>query len=314
MAVDVGSASAFLASRFGRACDNIAPIGAGEWSKAFAFRWQGGDYVIRFGAHREDFAKDRLAAQYASPALPIPRIIELGRALDGYYAISERVHGSYIDCLDEAQMRAVLPSLFAVLDAARLADLSARTGFGSWDASGSAPYPSWRAALQDVASDRPTDRIHGWRKRLATSTVRIEPFVEAYERLQALTERVPEVRQLIHSDLLHYNVLVEGNQVTGVLDWGCAMYGDFLYDLAWLCFWQPWYPAWRRIDFRAEALLHYAAIGLEVPCFEERLRCCQIHIGLAGQAYMAFAGNWTVLQDAAQRTLKVAAGDGDITE
>jgi hygromycin-B 4-O-kinase len=134
------------------------------------------------------------------------------------------------------------------------------------------------------------------------------PFDEAYGHLLALADRIPEERHLIHSDLLHYNVLVEADRVTGVLDWGCGLYGDFLYDLAWLCFWQPWYPAWLRIDFRAEATRHYAAIGLDMPHFEERLRCCQIHIGLAGQAYQAYAGDWTDLQDTAQHTLDVATG------
>ena len=140
---------------------------------------------------------------------------------------------------------------------------------------------------------------------MAASPVGMGPFEEAYRRLRALADYAPEERHLIHSDLLHYNVLVEADGVTGVLDWGCAMYGDLLYDLAWLCFWQPWYPAWRRIDFRAEATRHYTAIGLDVPDFEERLRCCQIHIGLAGQAYMAYAGNWTDLRDTAQHTLDV---------
>jgi hygromycin-B 4-O-kinase len=203
-------------------------------------------------------------------------------------------------------MRALLPSLFAALDAARLAALSGTTGYGSWGSNGSAPYPSWRAALLDVGNDRLLDRIHGWRERLAASSVGIRPFEEAYAHLQALAEHVPKERCLIHSDLLHYNVLVQDNRITGVLDWGCGMYGDFLYDLAWLCFWQPWYPAWQDIDFREEARCHYTAIGLDVPHFEERLRCCQIHIGLAGQAYMAYAGNWTDLHDTAQRTLDVA--------
>ena len=95
-------------------------------------------------------------------------------------------------------------------------------------------------------------------------------------------------------------------RISAVFDWGCAMYGDHLYDLAWFGFWQPWYPAWQRIDFREEATRYYAAIGLDVPHFEARLRCYQIHIGLAGQAYMAYAGNWTDLQDTARRTLDVA--------
>lgn len=306
MAVDVADVDAFLKARFGGDVSDIAPLGAGVWSKAFAFRRAGRDYVLRCGAYVEDFAKDRLAARYTSPALPIPRMVELGEAFGGYYAIAERVFGTYIDDVNEAQMRALLPTLFAALDAARLADLSGTTGYGGWGADGTAPYPSWRAALLDVASDRPTDRTHGWRERLAASAVGVEPFDEAYRRLQVLAERAPEERHLIHSDLLHYNILVDAGRITGVLDWGCGMYGDFLYDLAWLCFWQPWYPAWQRLDFREEAVRHYAAIGLQVSHLEERLCCCQIHIGLAGQAYQAYAGDWTNLPDTARRTLEVA--------
>jgi hygromycin-B 4-O-kinase len=306
VSVDLVQGEMFLAARFGGDGSDVAPLGSGVWSKAFAFRRAGCDYVIRFGAHQEDFAKDRLAARYASPALPIPRVVELGEAFGGYYAISERLFGGYIDDVDETQMHAVLPSLFGALDAIRLADLSGTTGYGPWDADGTAPYPSWRAVLLDVANDRPEERTHGWRERLAASPVGIGPFEKAYAHLLALADRIPEERHLIHSDLLHYNVLVEAERVTGVLDWGCGMYGDFLYDLAWLCFWQPWYSAWRSIDFRAEAMGHYASIGLKVPQFEERLRCCQIHIGLAGQAYQAYAGNWTDLEDTARHTLDVA--------
>lgn len=307
MIVDVDSVESFLANRFGGDVSNVAYLSSDAWSQAFVFRRADRDDVIRFGLHREDFAKDHLAARYACPALPIPRVFEAGEAFGGYYAISERVFGEYIDHVDEAQMRSLLPSLFAALDAARLADLSGTAGYGSWGADSRARYASWQAALLDIANDRPADRAHGWRECLAGSLVGIRPFEVAYGRLQtALADCVYEERHLIHSDLLHYNVLVEDDHVTGVLDWGCGMYGDFLYDLAWLCFWQPWYPAWKHIDFIEEATRHYASIGLDVPHFEERLRCCQIHIGLAGQAYKAYAGNWSDLQDTAQRTLDVA--------
>ena len=306
MIVDQDRAEAFLASRFGDRAITVSPIGRGVWSKAFAFRRTGNEFVIRFGAHWDDFAKDRLAARYASPELPIPRVVEMGEAFDGYFAISERLLGGYIDEVDGAQMRKLMPSLFAALDAMRLADISATAGYGGWGADGTAVYPSWREALLDVVHDRPRDRIHGWRERLEDSQVGADPFDEAYGRLLALAGHIPEERHLIHSDLLHYNVLVEGERITGVLDWGCGLYGDFLYDLAWLCFWQPWYPAWKGIDFQAEALHHYAAIGLEVPDFEERLRCCQIHIGLGSQAYQAYAGEWANLEGTARRTLDVA--------
>lgn len=307
MIIDEAHAEAFLVSRFGGGGYEVARLGRGEWSQAFAFRRGGEDYVIRFGAHLQDFAKDRLAAaRYACSALPVPSVIELGQASGGHYAISKRVFGEYIDDIDEIGMRALLPSLLAALDAIRLADISGTTGYGLWDADGTAPHPTWRAALRDVANDRPTDRIHGWRDRLVSSPVGIGPFEEAYDELQELAERIPQNRYLIHNDLLHYNVLVGAHRVAAVLDWGCGMYGDFLYDLAWFCFCRPWYPAWQRIDFQREAEHHYASIGLEVPGFDERLRCCQIHIGLGGQAYQAYAGNFADLKETARRTLEIA--------
>lgn len=299
---------AFLFARYGPDVDEVAPLGKGEWSKAFGFRHAGREYVIRFGKYVEDFAKDRRAAAHSSPALPIPPVLEIGETADGYYALSERVHGTYIDDADAEQMAALLPALFTALDAMRLADVSGTRGYGGWGADGNAGFASWRATLVDVAADRPSDRVNGWRVRLAASAVGSEPFDRAYATLRALLPNMPEVRCLIHSDLLHWNVLVDGNRLTGVLDWGCGLYGDFLYDLAWLCFWQPWFPAWQGIDFRAEALRHYTAIGLEVPHFDERLRCCMIHIGLGGQAYQAWTGAWDELRDTARRTLEIANG------
>lgn len=304
--LDDALAAAFLADRFHGDAGAVSPVGQGEWSKAYTFCRAGAEYVIRFSALREDFAKDRLAARYASRDLPIPRVIELGEAFGGFYAISERMPGGYLDELDEVRMRAILPSLFAALDAARHVDLSASTGYGAWDADRTAPHTSWRAALLDVAIDRPTDRTHGWRKRLASSPTGSGPFDKALARLQSLVDACPDERHLLHCDLLHYNVLVLGDRISAVIDWGCSTYGDFLYDLAWFLYWWPWYPAWHAIDFRSEAVRHYRSIGLDVPHLEERLRCYEVHIGLDAQAYSAFTGRWADLEATARRTLEIA--------
>jgi hygromycin-B 4-O-kinase len=304
-AVSAVQARAFLGDRFGHDVGGVSAIGYGEWSRAYTFRRDGGDYVVRFGGYREDFDKDCLAARFGSKDLPIPRVTEIGDAFGGFYAISERAFGDYLDDLDEKGMRALLPALFGALDAARQVDLSSSVGYGGWGSDGRAPHASWRATLLDDAHDRPEDRTYGWRDRLATSPTGSEPFEEALAILRSLVDRCPEERHLIHSDLLHFNVLVADGRITAVVDWGCAMYGDFLYDVAWFAFWSPWYPAWRGIDFPHEAARHFASVGLEVPHFEERLRCCQIHIGLAGQAYNAFKGRWEELEETAARTIEV---------
>ncbi len=304
--VDGAHATAFLRARYG--ADATAPraLRHGEWSTAYAFAAGGTALVARFSALEEDFAKDRLASRLASDALPVPRVLEVGKALGGWYAISERAPGVHIDDLDGAGMRRVLPSLFAAIDAERRADLAGTSGYGVWNAHGRAPHATWRAALLDAARDSPDRRVHGWRSALEASATGTAPFDRAAAQLRRLVEAVPEERHLVHSDLLHWNVLVADGRVSAVLDWGSSLYGDFLYDVAWLCFWAPWSPAWRDIDFAAEAAAYWRAAGVSLANFEERLRCYQVHIGLDGQAYNAFVGRFDDVAAIAERTLAVA--------
>ena len=62
----------------------------------------------------------------------------------------------------------------------------------------------------------------------------------------------------------------------------------------------------QTIDFVAEARLHFAEIGHDVPEFDDRLRACQIYIGLDGQAYQARFGLLADLERTARRTLEIA--------
>jgi len=284
-------------------------LAQGEWSAAYAFSRGAEPLIARFSAYRDDFEKDRFAAdRFASPALPIPRVLETGEAFDGFYAISEAAPGRHIDDVSGPELRALLPALFAALDAARTASLEGTCGYGVWGAAGNARHPTWRAALLDVAADGPGRRTSGWRERLAASPAGIRPFERAYARLEALTRDVAVGRHLVHSDLLHFNVLVANTRITAVLDWGSSLYGDFLYDLAWFRFFAPWFPAAREVDVTEEVLSHWRAVGLAVPDLERRMECCLLHIGLDAQAYCAFAGRPAAeIVQMAARTSEVTA-------
>ena len=307
--IDPSWVQAFLSDRFGPDVSNVTRLSGGAWSQAFAYRLGDGDLVVRFSAVEEAFRKDEVASRHASPTLPIPAIVEIGETSAGFYAISERRYGDVLETVDEGQMRALLPSIMVALDAIRFADISATSGYGGWAPDGNAPHATWGAALLDVISDPTGHYHHGWRERLATSPTGDGPFLEAYRELESVAADLPEDRHLIHSDLLNGNVLVDEDRITAVLDWGSAMYGDFLLDLAWICFWAPWFPAFRDIDFRDAALRHYAAIELEVPQFDRRLRACELWIGLDGQVYQAAKGRWDELAWTAARTLEIARSD-----
>jgi hypothetical protein len=81
----------FLTARLQAVPDSIETIRPGEWSRAYAIRRNGEELVVRFSPYREDFEKDRAAAQWSSASLPIPPLIELGEAFGVSYAVSPRV-------------------------------------------------------------------------------------------------------------------------------------------------------------------------------------------------------------------------------
>lgn len=295
----------FLRERFGSAAQ-IAVMRPGEWSVAYSVKTADADLVARFSAWDEDFEKDAYAARYSSAALPIPPIIEWGPALGGFFAIAPRVSGEHIDGLDETRMRRVLPSLFAALDAMRAVDLSAVSGFGGWRADGGTSHPSWREWLLRFVDEPATRGAPGWRELLRDRPTETRSFEEGYQRLVQLADPCPEVRHLFHDDLVNRNLLVDGDRITAVLDWGSSKYGDFLYDIADLVFYKPWFPAWGNIDFAAEALAHYDSIGLAVPQFAERLRCYTLRIALVGMSYSAFRKRWGEVELRARRALEIA--------
>jgi len=272
---------------------SVERIGHGEWSRAyFVTTTDRRQLVARFNsATDEDFLKDQYAQRWSSPTLPMPRLLEIGRASDGeFYAISERAMGEFIEERDAAAMQRLLPSLFETLDAARDADVRDTRGFGLWQADGTAPHANWRDMLLDVANDPPSARTHGWREQLARVPAAQRAFDAGYAVLQTLVDACPNARHLVHSDLLNFNALATGDRISSVFDWGSSLIGDFVWDLAWFTFWQPWYTAWASVDVRGAARAHYRALGLDVVNFEERLRCCELAIGLDGLAYQAWTG------------------------
>lgn len=303
--MDESAARQFLHQRFGPDA-RVSAMRPGEWSAVYAVHTATAELVARFSAFDEDFEKDAYVARYASAALPIPRIIEWGPVEGGFYAIAERMRGEHIDGLDGARMQRALPSLLAALDAMRAIDLSDASGFGGWRADGSTQHPTWRALLLGVATDPSTRGGLNSREQLMGSPTGAGVFDEGLARMRALVDHCPEDRHLIHDDLMNRNVLVAGDRVSAVLDWGSSLYGDFLYDIAKLVFYQPWRPAWGKIDFAAEARAHYNAIGLAVPNFAERLTCYCLRIGIADMAYSAFRERWEQVALKARRVLEIA--------
>ena len=309
--VRLDEATAFLNERYDGRAQDTAELGGGAWSRAFSFRLDGRHLVARFGPHGEDFTMDLQAMAFAGADLPVPVVIEVGDALGGAYAISERHFGLFLENLDEPQWRRVLPALLRGLDALRHLPAPSPSGFLE-ATEGTPATTNWREWLLASLVDRPGQRVAGWRAVLAASPGFEALFVAGEHELHSSLDACPEIRHVLHRDMLNRNVLVaeDASRLRAVFDWGCSTYGDFLYEVAWFTFWAPWHAGLAAIDFHSAIREHYAAIRLDVPSFDERLRCYELHIGLTHLAYGAFAGDREGdLHAVAERTREVLRHD-----
>ena len=257
MRVIDAEARCFVADRYGRRAADFHLLGAGEWSRAYGFVLDGRSAVIRFGDHVEDFRKDQVMAARSSAALPIPAIIEIGATGSGYFAVSERAPGEPLDGLDGAGVRAVLPGLLAALDALRAIDVSGTKGYGTWAPDGTGPAASWAQALLAISRQRefPAGGPH-WppppsvRARLTG----VMPGCRSWPRACRMSDT---------SSTATCSTVTcwSKTRLTAIIDWGNALYGDWLYDAAWLIFWWPWFPQWQDIDIAAELERHWDQRG-----------------------------------------------------
>jgi len=256
---------------------DLDPIVGGFWSSAFGYRFGDRELVLRLSDMREGFAADVAAMRFASPELPIPRVLQTGRAFGGYFAISERHHGRFVEEADVRDAEAIGTALARLLAAMRVVPAPAGSAVHWHDDEGN-EATTWCEALAAGLEDHPNSRTAGWRVKLARRPKEDALFTECATRVRELLNVCPERRDLVHGDLLHRNVMVaddDPSRVTGVFSWKCSMRGDFLFDVAWCTFWSRWHPAiagadmWRRtLDASDLAVGDLVDAPLRHHCYE----------------------------------------------
>jgi hygromycin-B 4-O-kinase len=296
----------FLEKWYGSPVTGVGLLGAGAWSRAYRFEGAGSAHVIRWSQFADNFERDAYAVRYANDDLPIPPITALGEAHGSYYAISPYVEGAFLEALAPDDLNATIPALVRLLRSLRRVDLSDTRGYGFWNGQGIAPYPSGRALALSDKNDSPGSLVTGWRAKLAASPMGNEVYDTLRTTLVELILRVPDVRGLVHSDLLNHNVLATPGRITALLDWGSSFYGDPLYDIAWFVFYEPWYPHFGAISLAEQLLDDYRADpAADQRQIDDRLLSCLLDIGLNSIAYLAFIEDWPGSEEIARYTLSL---------
>lgn len=298
---------AFLVARYGNELSDLERLDGGFWSSAFGFRLGGRALVVRFGDVREGFEMDRMAMAFSGPDLPVPEVLEIGEAFDGAYAISVRHHGRFLEDIRCDEAPTAGPALERTLAALRAVPAEPGAPTSWYPTNGPDETSTWRRWLIDGLVDDPRRRVHGWRAALAADAGLDRLFQDCEARIGELLGACPERRDLVHGDLLNRNVLIaeDASQTTAVFSWKCSVRGDFLFDVAWCTFWEPWHPGIAALDLRHRTL-HSATLSDEdLRDAELRLHCYELQIGASHLGWSAWTGDRDALRATAAHTQSI---------
>jgi len=296
--IDNKKVEGFLISKYGPVVSKPQLLKGGEMAQALSFTADGKEYVIRLYKKDYSFEKDNYAYKnFYNSKILIPRILEIGKFdQELFYAISELAKGQTIDTFPQLVKKELLPQILQIHDEIRNTKIVGN-GYGHWEADGNAPFSSWKDFLL-TAKD---DVFNNW-DTLYSKTFLEQDVIETLSlKITQLAEFAPEERHLIHGDFGGNNMTAESGKITGVLDWGESKYGDFLYDVAWISFWED------EIDYESHFKKHYDEIGLEVKNFNERLTCHKLHLGLGGIGFFALSNQKESYDWTKEKLLKLAA-------
>lgn len=291
----------FLSQKYASEVKNLSATSGREWSDAYFYDVSGKSYVIRFSDQNESFLKDKYVSQFRSEKLPIPEVYEIGEVFGKFFCISERLFGDFIEELDRYSFGLVIQNLFDTILELKKIDLSDTKGFGGWDENGNGTCETWGERILSINEDND----HNWRSKLEDSEFGTETFDKAYQVLEGHIVYLPESRNLIHADMMHKNVLVQNNKISGIFDWQCSVIGDFVFDIAWFAFWAEWHDGLKDYNFYDLARIFFDKNDIHVIDLEKRLFAYEIFIGLDSVVYTSGLERWKDLGDVYEKLKRI---------
>jgi hygromycin-B 4-O-kinase len=289
-AVDRESILALLREAFDLPIQDLTPVQGGPVAQTLSFRVSEKEYILRFTSSSMDASYQKEAFIYehfASPEIPIPPVLKVGRLGDSYYAIAQKMPGRGLNFLSQDEYQQALPSIIQTLVAIHQVKVHEGQDFGGFDDHGIGVSPSWKGFIAKVNEEERPDGFFGkWHVLFSTTFLERDLFETVYKHMLRLLEFCPEERHLVHGGYGHNNLLTQEGKVTGVLGWFDAMYGDFVYDIARIDLWPPY-----GIDYAEFFHQYYASKGISLPNYRERMTCYKLYTGLDGMRFFAKTNN-----------------------
>jgi len=213
--------------------NNIQAILGGMVSQTFLFWSDNRKRVFQIGGKRKDYEKQLYISERYKDILSVKIIDKVHENTDAHaYIFSDYIEKCRVADLNAQEFIDIIPSILDTIDKLSEIEAPANSGFGKFDANGIASFSNWRDYIEAIYNDE----VYDWLKfRRFDYTIINKAIAILQENINCI--KIDQQPYLIFGDMGENNLLADGKQITGMIDWDYAMYGDPLYEIATVLFW-----------------------------------------------------------------------------
>jgi hygromycin-B 4-O-kinase len=296
--IDVPVVSQILEGCIGHAPAEVKRIASGQISSTFECIGTGASHIVQFTEPGMATGLDierRFGQRLSQAGVPLREVVCDG-VHDGLrWTVTRKVVGEGMTALSGEAYEESLPSVFDTLLSLSSIDVSDTEGFGWLDERGRGGWETWEGHLASVQEEEPEEKFYGkWHGLFETTTLERRRFEGFFRSMRRLLDGLEAPRRLVHGGFGYDNVLVHEGKVSAVLDWQDARFGDPLFDVAYLDFWDS------GVDLVDLFEAHCGERGVLHEGYRTRIRCYKYYIGLDAMRFFAKTDNRDAYEGAVQ--------------
>lgn len=251
------------------AAKNVKELNGGLASQTYSFESGDHRYIFQVGNYLKAYEKERFIYKNYHKILPVRKVVTIQKTGDGApYSISHFIEGDKLFDLNSQELLDIVPAVLKILEDLESIEVSDTEGYGYFDRSGHAAYPTWLNFIKAVDNEN----IYDW-TALERNGLDSEVVHTAIQELRSHINCVNgSKKSMINGDLGSFNLLAKGGHITGVIGWKLALYGDSLYDKANILFWNE--------DKLQPLIQQIKSKYVTSPEIKEKMYCYMLRIGL----------------------------------
>lgn len=216
------------------AMTDLAPLSGGLVSQTYSFSCGEEKYIFQIGGDFDDYKKQLYIGKKYRKYIPVREVLDIFQTEKKVaYCFSKYIAGKKLFDLTENERNKLTKSIMNVLFGINQASLPDDAYWGRFDFNGNAPYKTWIDFISLIYNEEICN-WSGLKDKGSCFTLIEEAIKELKDKIDYLQ---CEEKCLLHGDIGSYNLIAYNESITGVIDCGYALYGDPLYEMANILFW-----------------------------------------------------------------------------